>query len=83
MKEQEIERVRKLERAGVRYCLSGLINSFELGYLKTLLKIWEWVIEKLFGNLQIFLGADALNSYAALLQGNQGLLWVARLARPL
>jgi len=38
-----------------------------------------FVIAHMLGNLQIFLGPDALNSYAALLQGNQGLLWVARL----
>ena len=38
-----------------------------------------FVIAHMIGNLQIFLGSDALNSYAALLQGNQGLLWVARL----
>jgi succinate dehydrogenase / fumarate reductase cytochrome b subunit len=38
-----------------------------------------FVIAHMVGNLQIFLGPDALNSYAALLQGNQGLLWVARL----
>ena len=38
-----------------------------------------FVIAHMIGNLQIFLGPDALNSYAALMQGNQGLLWVARL----
>ncbi len=38
-----------------------------------------FVIAHMLGNLQIFLGADALNSYAAIMQGNQGILWVARL----
>jgi len=38
-----------------------------------------FVIAHMLGNLQIFIGPDALNSYAALMQGNQGLLWVARL----
>jgi len=38
-----------------------------------------FVIAHMIGNLQIFIGPDALNSYAALMQGNQGLLWVARL----
>jgi len=38
-----------------------------------------FVIAHMLGNLQIFLGADTLNSYAAIIQGNQALLWVARL----
>ena len=40
-----------------------------------------FVIAHMIGNLQIFIPDDgaALNQYAALLQGNQGLLWVARL----
>jgi succinate dehydrogenase / fumarate reductase cytochrome b subunit len=38
-----------------------------------------FVVVHMLGNLQIFLGPDAFNSYAALMQGNQGLLWVARL----
>ncbi len=37
-----------------------------------------FVVAHMIGNLQIFLGPEALNSYAALLQGNKGLLWVAR-----
>ncbi len=38
-----------------------------------------FVVAHMLGNLQAFLGRDALNDYAALLQGNQGLLWVARI----
>jgi succinate dehydrogenase / fumarate reductase cytochrome b subunit len=38
-----------------------------------------FVVAHMLGNLQIFLGPDALNSYAAIIQGNQPLLWVARL----
>ena len=40
-----------------------------------------FVIAHMIGNLQIFIpdGGEALNAYAALLQGNQSLLWVARL----
>ena len=40
-----------------------------------------FVIAHMVGNLQIFLpdGGEALNQYAALLQGNQGVLWAARL----
>ena len=38
-----------------------------------------FVVAHMLGNLQVFLGRDALNDYAALLQGNQGLLWVARI----
>ena len=36
-----------------------------------------FVVAHMLGNLQVFLGREALNDYAALLQGNQGLLWVA------
>ena len=40
-----------------------------------------FVIAHMVGNLQIFLpdGGKALNEYAAMLQGQQGLLWTARL----
>ena len=40
-----------------------------------------FVIAHMVGNLQIFIpdGGKALNEYAALLQGNQKVLWVARL----
>ena len=40
-----------------------------------------FVIAHMIGNLQIFIPDDgeAINAYAALLQGNQSLLWVARL----
>ena len=40
-----------------------------------------FVIAHMVGNLQIFIpdGGAALDQYAALLQGNQGVLWVARL----
>ena len=31
-----------------------------------------FVVAHMLGNLQVFLGRDALNDYAALLQGNQG-----------
>ena len=34
--------------------------KIEAVYFKILLKIWEWVIEKLFGNLQIFLTSKTI-----------------------
>ena len=37
-----------------------------------------FVVGHMLGNLQIFLGADALNSYAATLHANAALLWGAR-----
>ena len=37
-----------------------------------------FVFFHMLGNLQIFLGADALNTYAALLKSSPGLIWVAR-----
>jgi len=33
----------------------------------------------LLGNLQVFLGTDTINAYAAMLKGNQLLVWTARL----
>jgi succinate dehydrogenase / fumarate reductase, cytochrome b subunit len=38
-----------------------------------------FVISHLLGNLQIFLGPEALNKYSAYLKGVGGLLWVARM----
>jgi succinate dehydrogenase / fumarate reductase cytochrome b subunit len=38
-----------------------------------------FVIAHMLGNLQIFLGADRINSYAKTLQDLGGLLWVARI----
>ena len=37
-----------------------------------------FVIVHMLGNLQVFLGPDAMNSYAAKLQGLGALLWIAR-----
>ena len=37
-----------------------------------------FVVGHMLGNLQIFLGKDALNSYAAALHANAALLWGAR-----
>lgn len=37
-----------------------------------------FVFVHMLGNLQMFLGADAMNAYAALLKSTGGLLWVAR-----
>jgi succinate dehydrogenase / fumarate reductase, cytochrome b subunit len=42
------------------------------------LVLFGFVVVHMLGNLQIFLGAERLNHYAALLQGASGLLWVAR-----
>lgn len=38
-----------------------------------------FVIGHMLGNLQVFLGRDAINDYAQLLHSNQTLLWVVRL----
>jgi len=43
------------------------------------LALLGFVIGHMAGNLQMFLGQDALNSYAALLKSKPGLLWGARL----
>ncbi len=40
-----------------------------------------FVIAHMIGNMQVFIpdGGEALNAYAAVLQGNKGILWIARL----
>lgn len=43
------------------------------------LLLFGYVTLHLLGNLQIYMGADALNSYAALLKSKPVLLWMARL----
>ncbi|MFZ4985364.1 MAG: succinate dehydrogenase cytochrome b subunit [Blastocatellia bacterium] len=43
------------------------------------LGLYLFVIIHMIGNLQIFLGPEALNGYAALLKSNPGVLWGARL----
>ncbi len=42
------------------------------------LMLFGFVIMHLLGNLQMFIGREAVNHYAATLQGLGGLLWVAR-----
>jgi succinate dehydrogenase / fumarate reductase, cytochrome b subunit len=41
--------------------------------------LFGFVLVHMLGNLQMFLGADAINSYAAFLQSNLELLWPARI----
>jgi succinate dehydrogenase / fumarate reductase cytochrome b subunit len=41
--------------------------------------LFGFVLGHLLGNLQIFLGPEALNRYAELLRANPGLLWAARI----
>lgn len=42
------------------------------------LALFGFVLGHLAGNLQIFLGREAFNSYASMLQSNQALIWTAR-----
>jgi succinate dehydrogenase / fumarate reductase cytochrome b subunit len=42
--------------------------------------LFLFVVLHLLGNLQVFLGPEALNRYGAFLQGNVELLWPARIA---
>src|SRR5678815_5702425 len=41
--------------------------------------LFVFVIAHMIGNLQIYLGPEAINAYAETLQGMQGLLWIARI----
>lgn len=38
-----------------------------------------FVVVHMLGNLQVFLGAEALNKYGEMLQGNKEILWLARI----
>lgn len=62
--------------------ITGLWRS-SLGkkYLMALsgIALWVFVIGHLLGNLQVFLGPDKINGYAAFLKSQPGLLWGARL----
>src|SRR5215475_5730504 len=40
--------------------------------------LWVFVIVHMLGNLQIFLGPEKINAYAALLKATPALLWSAR-----
>lgn len=61
--------------------ISSLKSSLGKKYLMALtgLALIGFVIAHLLGNLQVFLGPDALNSYAEALANLGALLWVARL----
>lgn len=65
----------------MRHTLSALFTS-AIGrkFLVALtgLGLFGFVIGHLLGNLQIFLGPEPLNAYAALLQASPALLWAAR-----
>lgn len=56
---------------------SSLGRKFIMG--ATGLALFGFVIGHLVGNLQIFLGAEVINRYGALLQSNTELLWGARI----
>ena len=43
------------------------------------LGLFGFVVMHMLGNLQVFLGADAINKYAAFLQSTPELLWPARI----
>ena len=40
--------------------------------------LFAYVIAHLLGNLQIYMGSEAINAYAHFLHSNQGMLWTAR-----
>ncbi|MBM3845203.1 MAG: succinate dehydrogenase cytochrome b subunit [Verrucomicrobia bacterium] len=56
-------------------------SSLGKKYLMALsgIALWFFVIGHLLGNLQVFLGPDKINTYAAFLKSQPGLLWGARL----
>ena len=61
--------------------LRGLTSSVGLKFLMGITGglLVLFVVGHLVGNLQVFLGREQLNAYAAKLQGLGGLLWVIRL----
>ncbi len=65
----------------MKWLVRGLTSSVGLKFLMGLtgLMLVLFLIAHLLGNLQVFLGEEALNAYAAKLQGLGGILWVMRL----
>jgi succinate dehydrogenase / fumarate reductase cytochrome b subunit len=41
--------------------------------------LFGYVVAHMFGNLQVFMGATQINTYAAFLKANAGLLWTVRI----
>ena len=73
------ERLQKLSSAGtlMRIWQSSLGKKYVMAI--TGLGLFGFVIIHMLGNLQVFLGPDAINSYAATLKSNPLILWGARL----
>lgn len=59
----------------------GLLSSVGLKFVMAITGTLQllFVLGHMLGNLQVFLGQDQLNTYAAHLQGLGGLLWLIRL----
>jgi len=72
------ERLQKLSSAGtlMRIWQSSLGKKYVMAI--TGLGLFGFVIIHMLGNLQIFLGPDAINAYAATLKSNPLILWGAR-----
>jgi succinate dehydrogenase / fumarate reductase, cytochrome b subunit len=60
---------------------SYITSSVAKKYIMALtgIPLMLFIFGHMLGNLQIFIGADALNNYAATLQGLGGFLWVIRI----
>src|SRR5437016_5410753 len=61
-----------------RFCSSSIGRKWIVAV--TGLVLFGFVVGHMIGNLQIFLGPEAINRYGAFLQGAGELLWVVRLA---
>lgn len=74
------ERLQKLSSAGIlmRIWQSSLGKKYIMAV--TGLGLFGFVIIHMLGNLQVFIGPDAINSYAATLKSNPLILWGARLS---
>ncbi|HYP26989.1 MAG TPA: succinate dehydrogenase cytochrome b subunit [Blastocatellia bacterium] len=61
----------------IRFYKSSLGKKYVMAL--TGFALFAFVIAHMAGNLQIFLGPDAINDYAAFLKSKPGILWAARL----
>ena len=61
----------------VRFCSSSIGRKWIVAL--TGLALFGFVVGHLVGNLQVFLGAEAINRYGAFLQGTGELLWIVRI----
>lgn len=65
-------------RTRIQEYLSSSVGAKQVMAVTGLI-LWLYILGHITGNLQVFLGRDAFNSYAAFMQGTKPLLWGSRI----